>query len=43
MVRFYASLGILIQMWHLMKANHQQLYMDMHAHCHGLDLIGVKN
>ncbi len=30
MVRFYASLHILIGVWHLTKTNHPQIYVDMH-------------
>jgi hypothetical protein len=45
MVRFYVSLGILISMWHSMKAQHPQIYMDMHIayESNGLVSIGVKN
>jgi hypothetical protein len=28
--KFYVNLCILIGMWHLTKANHPQIYMDMH-------------
>jgi hypothetical protein len=45
MIRFYASLCVLIGMWHLLKPNHPKLCMDMHniLTTHDVIQICVKN